>query len=111
LDDIPRTAKEFLQLIKKYLEHKAEKEHTTCDKIIFTRKEIREYTHWTFVQIRNNFRILRDYEYICELEKKQGPARLYRITTGYSDKNIDNYILSPEELLEKAKRRVNIMNL
>jgi hypothetical protein len=105
------TAKELLNLIKKYLEHKAEKEHTALDKIIFTRKEIREYAHWTFAQIRNNFRILRDYEYIRELEKKQGPARLYRITTGYSDKNIDNYILSPEELLDKAKKPVNIMNL
>jgi hypothetical protein len=103
LDDIPRTSKELLTLIKTYLEKRAEKEHTAIDKIIFTRKEIREYTHWTFVQIRNNFRILRDYEYIRELEKKQGPARLYLLAAGYSDKNIDNYILSPEELEIKLK--------
>ena len=98
LDDIPRTAKELLTLIKKYLHEKSKKDSVPIDKIIFTRKEIREYTNWTFVQIRNNFRILRDYEYIQQLEKKKGPAHLYRITTGYADKNINDYILSLKEL-------------
>lgn len=104
LDDIPRTAKELFVLIKKHLKEKSIKENNPIDKIIFTRKEIREYTNWTFVQIRNNFRILRDYEYIQELEKKKGPAHLYRLTSGYSDKNINNYILSPEELEKELKK-------
>jgi len=98
LDDIPRTSKELLILIKNYLKEKSDKDNIQIDKIIFTRKEIREYTSWTFVQIRNNFRVLRDYEYIIELEKKKGPAHLYKLTSGYADKTINSYILSPEEL-------------
>ena len=93
----------LLMLIKKYLKEKADKDNIKIDKIIFTRKEIREYTNWTFVQIRNNFRVLRDYEYIIELEKKKGPAHLYKLASGYVYKNINSYILSPEELEKELK--------
>ena len=68
------------------------------EKIIFTRKEIREYTSWTFVQIRNNIRILKDYEYIQLLTVKNGQAHKYRLSPDYSDPDIDKFILKPEEL-------------
>jgi hypothetical protein len=105
LDDIPRQAKELLNLIRKYLSETAKKEVLPAHKLIFTRKDIREYTDWTFVQIRNNFRILKDYEYITLLPEKKATAHQYRLSISYSDENgIKKYILSPEELKEKLKR-------
>jgi len=36
------------------LERKSKKENILIEKIIFERKEIREYTSWSFVQIYRN---------------------------------------------------------
>jgi len=104
LDDIPRQARELLNLIKNYLEKSADKENLPVHKRIFTRKDIREYTGWTFVQIRNNFRILKDYEYVTLLPEKKATAHQYRLSVSYSDENeIKNHILSPAELKERIK--------
>ncbi|MCK5491780.1 MAG: DNA primase, partial [Candidatus Omnitrophica bacterium] len=44
LDDLPRPARELLDIIKKYLKTKSETENIPMDKIIFERKEIRDYS-------------------------------------------------------------------
>jgi len=85
-------------LIKKYLREKSNKDNIPIEKIIFERKEIREYTSWSFAQIKNNFRILKDYEYIQLIKAKNGLANQYRLSCNYSDLDFLNTILTPEEL-------------
>ena len=68
------------------------------EKIIFERKDIREYTSWSFAQVRNHFRILRDYEYLQLIKTKNGLANQYRLTANYSDVDFLTTILAPEEL-------------
>lgn len=103
LDDIPRTAKELFQLLRRYLNERAGKENQPVDKLVFERKEIREYTSWTFVQVRNNMRILKDYEYIHLVPGRNGQPHKYRLSLEYSDANINDYIFSPAELENRLK--------
>ena len=101
LDDLPRPARKLLDIIKKYLSERSERDAIPVEKIIFERKDIREYSSWSFAQVRNNFRILRDYEYIHLIKSKNGLANQYRLSGTYSDLNFLGQILSPEELEKK----------
>jgi hypothetical protein len=98
LDDLPRPARKLLELVKKYLSEKSNRDNIPIEKIVFERKEIREYTSWSFAQIKNNFRILKDYEYIHLIKVKNGLANQYRLSCNYSDLDFLNTILTPEEL-------------
>ena len=77
---------------------RSSRDNIPVEKIIFERKEIREYTSWSFAQVRNNFKILRDYEYLQLIKAKNGLANKYRLNGNYSDIDFLNKILSPEEL-------------
>lgn len=105
LDDLPSPARKLLELTKKYLHHRAGAEQVPVEKIIFERKDIREYTSWSFAQVRNNFRILRDYEYIQLIKAKNGLANQYRLNGNYSDLDFLNKILSPEDLRRRMKTK------
>ena len=105
LDDIPRQARELLQLIRKYLSEREKQDSIPAHKIIFTRKEIREFAGWTFVQIRNNFRILKDYEHIVLLADKKATAHQYRLQASYVDEvSLNRHLLTPEELEKKLQQ-------
>ncbi len=116
LDDLPRPARKLLELIKKHLNDKSKRDNIPVEKIIFERKEIREYTSWSFAQIRNNFRILKDYEYIQLIKVKNGFANQYRLSCNYSELNFLNTILTPEELekqinQKKQEKNLNMVNM
>jgi hypothetical protein len=98
LDDLPSPARKLLALIQKYLHERSEKDDVPAEKLIFERKDIREYTSWSFAQVRNHFRILRDYEYLQLIKTKNGLANQYRLTANYSDVDFLTTILAPEEL-------------
>ena len=101
LDDLPRPARELLDIIKKYLKDKSTKDNIPIEKIIFTRKEIREYSSWSFAQVRNNMNTLKDYEYILQIKTKNGLADQYRMAGNYSDLDFSNTILTPDQLEQK----------
>jgi DNA primase len=104
LDDLPRPARALLNLIKKYLDKRAAKEDVAAERITFERKEIREYTSWSFAQVRNNFRILKDYEYIKLIKSQRGMAHQYKLNGGYAGIDLLHTILSPVELKEKLRQ-------
>jgi len=105
LDDLPSPARKLLELTKKYLHLRAGTEQVPVEKIIFERKDIREYTSWSFAQVRNNFRILRDYEYIQLIKAKNGLANQYRLNGNYSDLDFLNKIVSPEDLRRRMETK------
>ena len=87
-DDLQKPVKKLLEIIKSYLKEKSIIENIPADKIIFTRKEIRDYSNWTFAQIRNNFQVLKEYEYLQVIRSTNGLAHKYRLLSGYSDSSI-----------------------
>jgi abortive infection bacteriophage resistance protein len=98
LDDLPRPARHLLNLIEEYLEKRAKAEGVPVERIIFERKDIREYTFWSFAQVRNNFRILKEYEYLKLIKQQNGTANQYRLAGGYTKADFLHTILSPDEL-------------
>ena len=105
LDDLPKPSKELLTHIKGFLKTKAQDNDSPLDKIIFERREIREYTSWSFAQIRNNFRILQNYENIKLIRGRNGTANKYQLSGDYSEPNILETILSPKELENRVKMK------
>ena len=101
LDDLPAPARKLLELIKGYLQERSRRDGVPAEKIVFERKDIREHTSWSFAQVRNNFRVLRDYEYLQLIKAKNGMANQYRLTGNYSGLDFLNTILKPEDLERK----------
>ena len=104
LDDLPRPARHLLNLVEEYLEKRAKADNVPIERIIFERKDIREYTSWSFAQVRNNFRILKDYEYLKLIKQQNGMANQYRLTGGYTNLDLLHTILSPKDLEKKIRR-------
>ena len=104
LDDLPRPARHLLNLIEEYLQKRAKTEDVPVERIIFERKDIREYTSWSFAQVRNNFRILKEYEYLKLIKQQNGMAKQYRLAGGYTRADLLHTILSPDELAERIRR-------
>jgi DNA primase len=104
LDDLPRPARHLLNLVEEYLQKRAKAEGAPVERIIFERKDIREYTSWSFAQVRNNFRILKDYEYLKLIKQLNGVANQYRLAVGYASLDLLNTILSPNELEKRIRQ-------
>jgi len=68
------------------------------NRLLFERKDIREYTSWSFAQVRNGFRTLRDYEYIQLIRSQNGVASQYRLNGSYGELDFLSRILTPQEL-------------
>ena len=105
LDDLPRTARKLLEITKQYLKERSAREGLPMERIVFERKDIREYSSWSFAQVRNNFRVLRDYEYLQLVKAKNGLANQYRLNGGYQDPDALMSILTPDELERRLKDR------
>ena len=98
LDDLPQSARKLLETIGAYVSSRAKAEDIPAEKVIFERKDIREFSSWSFAQVRNNIRILQEYEYISCIKSQNGLANRYRINAGYGDLDYMGAILSPEAL-------------
>jgi len=103
LDDLPRPARQLFDVIHAYLEKRGRTEDVPKDRIIFERKDIREFCSWSFAQVRNNMRILSDYEYVRVANGVNRTAKQYRLAGIYSDPDFMGQILSPEQLASRIK--------
>ena len=107
LDDLPAPARKLLNLTKAYLEKRSKAEGIPAERIVFERKDIRESTSWSFAQVRNNLRVLKDYEYIRLIKAQNGLSHQYRLTAGYSCLDFLHTILSSEELKKRISSQKN----
>jgi len=103
LDDLPSPTRKLLELIKKYLKEKSARDTIPVERIVFERREIREYTSWSFAQVRNNFQTLRNYEYLQLIRSTNGLANQYKLSGNYSDLDFLTTILSPGELEKRIR--------
>ncbi|MEA3458610.1 MAG: hypothetical protein U9R21_08035, partial [Candidatus Thermoplasmatota archaeon] len=105
LDDLPRPARQLFEIIHTYLDRRSETEDVPKSRIIFERKEIREFSSWSFGQVRNNIRILTDYEYLRVVNGQNGTAKQYRLAGSYQDPDFMGEVLSPKELSDKLRAK------
>jgi hypothetical protein len=103
LDDLPRPARRLLEVIHAYVDRRADAESSVKERIVFERKEIREFSSWSFAQVRNNIRVLTDYEYLRQVNGKNGTAKQYRLAGGSNDPDFMAQIIPPAELSERVR--------
>ena len=101
LDDLPRPARRLLEVIHSYLDKRAEADAAEKERLVFERKDIREFSSWSFAQVRNNIQVLTDYEYLRQVNGKNGTAKQYRLAGGAQDPDFMAQIVSPEELAKR----------
>jgi hypothetical protein len=58
LDDPPQAARKLFEIIKCYVHRRSVDNTIPKKKVIFERKDIREFSSWSFAQVRSNFRIV-----------------------------------------------------
>ena len=107
LDDLPRPARRLLDITRRYVEERAKKEQVQPEKIIFERKDIKEYSSWSFSQVKYNLKILQEYEYLRLIKAQNGLANQYRLNCGYGELDFMGRILSPDELKRKLSEGKN----
>ena len=83
------------------MDNRASTDGVPIEKIIFERKDIREYSAWSFAQVRYNLKLLQEYEYLRLIKASNGMANQYRLASGYGELDFMRRILSPEELQAK----------
>ena len=105
LDDLSRPARKLQDHIKQYFREQLKKENIPPHKIPFEINDIRMYTPWSLAQIRDNFRILTDYEYLQLLISNNGTSKMYKLYGGYSASDFLKIILSPEKLKERLEQK------
>lgn len=103
LDDLPRPARQLFEVIHAYLDKRSRTDDVPADRIIFERKDIREFCSWSFAQVRNNMRILTEYEYVRVTNGVNGTAKQYRLAGGSTDPDFIGQVLTPDELKKRIK--------
>ena len=107
LDELPPQTRRLLESIKQLMRQKLEanpsyEQNTT----FFSRKELRDFTGWTQIQIRRHLERLQDFEYILNHSGRKGVSMSYTLSVSLEDK-ISGYsigLFDIEKLRKIAKK-------
>src|SRR5512145_434670 len=98
--DLPKGTVEFYEMIRRYSKEKAKQSKLDCTEASFTQREIREYSSYGQTWVKEQIRLLADFEYLIVL--RGGSARqkgLYRIVADKALEELNlSMIPSPEEM-------------
>lgn len=64
LDEMPPQTRKLLLLIQSMVNERAKQEGCLANEVRFTRRDIRNYTHWSDSQLKNHCQRLSDMEYL-----------------------------------------------
>ena len=104
LHDLGRHSREMLDEIIPMVEEKAEKARCERHEVIFSRREVREFTCWSDWKVRECLSQLVDLEYLKTLGGSQGKMCVYQLSDLVSDPDLSAQgFTSPEELERKLR--------
>ncbi|NRB75049.1 MAG: toprim domain-containing protein [Verrucomicrobiales bacterium] len=101
LDELPPQTRRLLDAIKDYVRTECERRKVDQDKLLFSRRELREETGWTQTQIRRHLDRLADLEYVVVRHGRNGIALQYELLVD-ADEKADGFAVG---LLDPAKLR------
>jgi hypothetical protein len=101
LDELPPQTRRLLDAIKAYVTSECERRKVDRDKLLFSRRELREETGWTQTQIRRHLDRLADLEYVAIRHGRNGIALQYELLVD-ADEKADGFAVG---LLDPAKLR------
>jgi len=101
LDELPPQTRRLLDAIKAYVASECERRKIDRDKLLFSRRELREETGWTQTQIRRHLDRLADLEYVAVRHGRNGIALQYEVLVDPGDE-ADGFAVG---LIDPAKLR------
>jgi DNA primase catalytic core len=99
--DCQKPLRDLLTHIEAMLKARAEKEKQPLDALLFTRKDVREFTGLPHQRIKRLFSELEEYEYIAVDKGPSGSRNTYRLMAGPEQAAALAGLLSPAELKGK----------
>jgi len=104
LHDLSKHSRELLDEIIPMVEEKAEKARCERHEVIFSRREVREYTCWSDWKVRECLSQLVDLEYLKTLGGSQGKTCVYQVSDCAAGPDLSAQgFTSPEELERKLR--------
>jgi hypothetical protein len=97
LDDLKKHARELLESIQAMIDPQGKETEKAPEEIIFTRRDIREYTGWPDHQIKAHIKQLEEMEYLVVDTLKSRGQFAYRLNNPNKRKPLKG-LLTPEEL-------------
>ena len=85
LDELPPQTRSLLESIKLLIRERMEKLDLLQDKTYFTRREIREATGWSYMQIKRHIERLTELEYLATRHGRNGSAFQYELLVSASE--------------------------
>lgn len=101
LDELPPQTRRLLDAIKDYVSSECERRKVDQNKLLFSRRELREETGWTQTQIRRHLDRLADLEYVAIRHGRNGVTLQYELLINATTET-NNFSLG---LLDPAKLR------
>jgi len=87
LDELPPQSRRLLESVKALVRDKMEAQKAEQDLCLFSRRELREFTNWSQMQIRRHLERLNDFEYIALRGGRNGVAVKYELLVGVDGEN------------------------
>jgi len=87
LDELPPQSRRLLASIKTLVREKMEKLKIEQDLCLFSRRELRDFTNWSQMQIRRHLERLNDFEYISLRGGRNGVAIKYELLVDVDEEN------------------------
>ena len=102
LDDLKKHARELLEQIQAMVTNQAQGTEALPEDLLFTRREIREFTGWPDHQIKAHIKQLEEMEYLVVENLKSRGQFAYRLNNPNKRKPLKG-LLTPEELAKQLE--------
>jgi len=107
LDELPPQSRRLLASIKTLVRGKMEELKIEQDLCLFSRRELRDFTNWSQMQIRRHLERLHDFEYITLRGGRNGVAIKYELLVDVDEENEGWKVglIDVEKLRRKSQNR------
>jgi DNA primase catalytic core len=102
LDDLKKHARELLEQIQAMIQNQAQGTEALPEDLLFTRREIWEYTSWPDHQIKAHIKQLEEMEYLVIENTKSRGQFAYRLNNPGNRKPLKG-LLTPQELMKRLE--------
>jgi len=103
LDELPPQTRKMLDLIHEMVSDLSEKQALERGDIRFSRRDIREYTHWGNTQLKIHLHRLEDMEYLLVHRGKRGQSFVYELLYNGEGRDKESFLMG---LLDIKKLRL-----
>jgi DNA primase catalytic core len=110
LDELSGPSRRLLLLIEELVSAKARERHEQPSGVLFTRRELREFTRWSDYQIHHYLNQLVAMEYLVPVAGRNGQQFQYRLMWEGQGKEGERFVLGLKSV-EQLRKEANLLGL